>query len=252
LKEAPVTIVAGFQCNEGIVLCADSQETISGYVKNYDGKIRTTIFHDASSVISIGGAGDTNYIKTAMDKALVGVGELKNIGDIEKLLEANLLDFFAKHLAPWAPYPSDERPAVELLIGVSTKVGAFGLFHYSGTSFRRTTSAAIGAGILLANSLIHPLTWKLQTLKELSSAALYILFRVKGQVDSCGGFTNLVLMRKGGDAAFTDSREIEKMEGEFSRIDKELEATLQEKIISHSLPKFLWLKDARKRKETSE
>jgi len=191
-----VTIVAGFQCNEGIVLCADSQETISGYVKNYDGKIRTIIFHDSSSVISIGGAGDADYIKMAMDKAVSGVGDLEDIGEIEKLLEANLLDFFAKHLAPWATYPSHERPAVELLIAVSTKMGALGLFHYSGTSFRQTGSAAIGAGILLANSLIHPLTWKLETLKELSSAALYILFRVKHQVDSCGGFTNLVLLRK--------------------------------------------------------
>jgi hypothetical protein len=40
-EKQTVTIAAGFYCNEGIVLCADSQTTASGYIKNYDGKIRT-------------------------------------------------------------------------------------------------------------------------------------------------------------------------------------------------------------------
>jgi hypothetical protein len=43
--------------------------------------------------------GDADYIKTATQKARVGLDKAKTIVDIQKTLEDNLLGFFDKHLA---------------------------------------------------------------------------------------------------------------------------------------------------------
>jgi hypothetical protein len=51
------------------------------------------------------------------------------------------------------------------------------------------------------------------TLEELSSVAIYILYKVKKQAGSCGGLTNLVALKKGGRAAITDSKEIKNLKG---------------------------------------
>jgi 20S proteasome alpha/beta subunit len=40
-RKSKMTIAAGFVCSDGIVLCADTQETITGYTKNSTEKIRT-------------------------------------------------------------------------------------------------------------------------------------------------------------------------------------------------------------------
>jgi hypothetical protein len=56
LKEIAVTIAVGFQCREGIVLCADSQETISGYIKLDQRKVRLQL-SAPNRAVAIEGAG---------------------------------------------------------------------------------------------------------------------------------------------------------------------------------------------------
>jgi len=233
-----MTIVAGFTCNDGVVLCSDSQITISGYTKEYDGKVRLSLYRSGFS-IAIAGAGDGDYIRMAMDKACAGIEEKSRFLDIVGIIEENLLRFFDTHLARWSGYADAERPSVELLIAISCTNGGFGLFHYVGTSFHRVLGAkAIGAGILLANSLIHPYTFGLKTLEDLSSAAVYILYKVKKQVDTCGGFTDLVVLRKRGKAAIVPSHEIEKLERDYQRIESDHNESLKQQIISKRLPPF--------------
>jgi 20S proteasome alpha/beta subunit len=59
-----VTIAIGLSCNEGIVLAADSQETIS-YLKQDVGKLRSVITEHC--IVSFAGAGWTDYINTAIE-----------------------------------------------------------------------------------------------------------------------------------------------------------------------------------------
>lgn len=244
-----MTVAIGLCGNEGIVLAADSQETISGYMKTTSrGKIHTLIF-PSRAVVSFTGAGQSDYIETAIDKAAIGLSDLKTLPEIGSLLEKNLLTFFDNHLARWAFFPPNERPTVEMLIGVTTVQGAFGLFHYEGTSFHRVSQKAIGAGILLADSLISEYTSVTATVNESISAAVYILSKVKKRVDSCGGFTDLVALRKGGDFALTNSKEIEKLEEEFEIMERQVTKGLEQKIIMRVLPGLLWQSDMAKTKE---
>jgi len=243
-----VTIAIGLRSNKGIVLAADSQETVSGYIKTYTGKIHTTFFPEAGSVVCFAGSGQADYIDTAVKKAIEGMRSLKTIPEIESQLENNLLEFFDKHLARWAYFPESDRPTVEFLIGVSTKLGGFELFHYQGTSFHAVRAKAIGAGILLANSFIAEYVSPLMSVEELGSVAVYILSKVKKRVDTCGGFTDFVALRPGLDFAFSDSRGIEALENEMEATEKESSQLLKEKIIAKG-PTLMWLSESGKKKK---
>jgi 20S proteasome alpha/beta subunit len=239
-----VTIAAGFCCNDGIVLCADSQETISGYMKQYDGKIETILID--RFVIAIAGAGFTDYIKTAVDTIAAPGLKFANPRQLELALRDRSLEFFDRHMARWSNFPESERPTVELLIGVTgrNKQQYPCLFHCSGTSFHRVHEKAIGAGILLANSLVSEhmhMPGKLFTLEELSSLAIYILSKVKKQVDTCGGFTDLVTLGRGGDVAFAVSKDIDQLEHALDVLEKEASEKLRASIMEKKLPNMFWI-----------
>jgi 20S proteasome alpha/beta subunit len=236
--EALMTIAIGLCGNGGLVLASDSQETISGYVKNEVGKSETIIFANRN-VFCFVGAGDADYIKTATVKAIVGLDVANTFDEVQKTLEDNLLGFFDKHLAQWAFYPEHDRPSVELLIGVSMRSGPFALYHYCGTSFHRVSEKAIGAGVLLADGLLHQFNPVGATVEQASSIAVYIISKVKQQVDSCGGFTDLVAFRKNGDWALTDSRQLEVLEKRMKK-DEEGSITALKKRIQSKAVDLSW------------
>src|SRR5580700_3033622 len=58
-----VTIAAAFICSDGVVMCADTQETIPGYTKVDVTKIRVNKTNGYALLIT--GAGDSHLIETA-------------------------------------------------------------------------------------------------------------------------------------------------------------------------------------------
>jgi hypothetical protein len=239
-----MTIAAGFMCNEGIVLCADSQTTISGYIKNFSGKMGLIVTPSWTMVVT--GAGTDDYIRAASQRLTRGLSDEKDYMVVRTQLEERLLEFFQQQMVPWAAFPLEERPSVELLVGLSMKDGPFGLFHSSGTSFTNVSDKAVGAGVLLANSLIGELTWQVTKLDKLKIIAAYIVAKVKEQVDTCGGFTSMTLLRPGGDWAIIESYEVEMLEKEMSEIDEKQTTTLKAELSRLTLNTD-WFGDRKKR-----
>ena len=143
-KGKRVTIAAGFVCFDGIVLCADTQETIPGYTKNSTEKIR--FWKDGGLGIAITGSGDSELIATAgqlleqclTDEYLPSVLWLPE--NVRTMLQDTWKKFFQDCIVPYAAYPRDDRPSVDLLIGIGIKnerVNWQGLFKASGTTIRQ-------------------------------------------------------------------------------------------------------------------
>jgi 20S proteasome alpha/beta subunit len=238
-----VTIAVGFFCNEGVLLCADSQQTITGYVKEYRGKIELMVMGDFA--IAIAGSGTTDYIKTAADAITQSPLEFKNLKQFEIVLRERCLEFFNRHILPWSSFPEAERPNVELLIAVtgSTRPQYHALFHSCGTSFQRVHAKAIGSGVLLANGLISQYTPEIEsTLHELSSLAIYVTSKVKNQVDGCGGHTDLVVLEKSGRVGFAQPREIAELENTYDALEDIAVRKLRSEIIGNKLKALVWLK----------
>jgi len=245
-----MTIAVGFCSNDGVVLCADSQETISGYIKTFDGKVVTVIYKNLVMAIAGSGAGD--YVKTARDALTDEFPECKTHTDVRKALEDRLLAFFDKHIARWAYFEERDRPSVELLVafcgrGSAGKKIGHSLFHYSGTSFHRTTAKAIGARILLANNMIHRYAFGNHNVDELTSVATFILQEVKDKVDGCGGGTHIVALRKGGDFAFSEDTDVRQAEKEYAQLDKNSSKDLKAEILRRPI-KLSWHSEYLKRR----
>ena len=70
-----MTIAAGFPCKEGLVLCADTQETIPGYVKSDTEKI--TIFGASNCNVAFTGAGDGDLLQATAEEMIYALLDKK-------------------------------------------------------------------------------------------------------------------------------------------------------------------------------
>jgi hypothetical protein len=254
--EVHVTIAAGFICNEGVVIAADSQETIVGYTKESKAKVHTitfppTVERQGLLTYVYAGAGDTDYIETAMEGVDQALGPSRNFVEAVSAIDGSLIEFQAKRMAPWAAFRQEQRPFVELLIGLSVG-SAFGLLHYSGTAFHRCQGhKAIGTGALLANSLMSTYCLSGDGVDKLVRLACYILHKVKKYVDGCGGYTQIAALRKDGD--FTFAAKIEEFEADIVRLERKSVEDFRAQIFSSSaLPTLTWLADGTRKLKTGE
>jgi len=189
-----MTIAAGFPCKEGLVLCADTQEVISGYVKTDTEKM--TLITDAGWTVAITGAGDGDFIEMAIQEIQLGVMQIKPPQTLQSKIRDILLDMFTKRVQPYASFPYEDRPNAQMLIGIQSQ-GLVGLYKSRGTLFRRIdTAECVGAGIALGKSLIEQLFRSNLSLKQASLVAIYILHQAKKWVDGCGGNSDIILMSK--------------------------------------------------------
>lgn len=239
-----MTIALGFAANDGLLLCADMEQTIGGQIKTYDGKVQEIIFHEAA--VTVVGAGDVDYIRTAISAVTADFPDSGTLPEVEEELRERLLKFFDDHLARWASFPAYDRPTVELLVGVSGKKFAPTLFHYQGTAFARTSRMAIGSGVLLANELMHRYCHANYTVNELASLAIYILSKVKEGVVGCGGLTHITALRKNRDIAWSEKVQVEKLESEFLEMEAASNAAFARAIAEKPLS-LSWLSEHRKK-----
>ena len=248
-RRKAVTIAIGLSCNEGIVLAADSQETIS-YLKQDVGKLRSVITDNC--IVSFAGAGDTDYIDTALQMATADLHESEDFLSVASHLEKRLLEFFKKHISPWSSFPSNDRPDVSLLMGITMrKTEGHGLYAYSGTAFHRVHTHSIGAGMLIADDLIGDYCFGNFNTTELIKLAVYVLLRTKRQVDGCGGFTNILVL-KDGAFTFVEGSEIEEMEKELRKKEKESVSQFKKIILALPDPNLYWIKAPQKKQPDSE
>jgi hypothetical protein len=114
-----MTIAAGYVCDSGIVLCADTQETIQGYTKNSAKKLLTFQCPGVTLVFAGSGNNSTQIDDTAYEIAAHVIAEEPKTGlDLRRCLRAALEEIFPK-----AHYPRQSGPEVDLLMAVKSKGG---------------------------------------------------------------------------------------------------------------------------------
>lgn len=190
-----MTIAAGLLCDEGVVLCADTQETIPGYVKTDTEKMRT--FLRPIYNISFTGAGDSDLIEMTIeeiDRRLT----LENptaLWPILKAIKDALADVFKKRIGPYGVFSPETRPEIPTLLIVIQFSAATLLYKASGTKLRRLhESDCIGMGVILGKSLIGQLFDPKISLTQSGLIAVYIFNQVKRWVDTCGGKSDILLI----------------------------------------------------------
>jgi 20S proteasome alpha/beta subunit len=227
-KVKPMTIAAGFPCQTGLVICADTQETIAGYVKTDTDKIRLFQAGDKRYNIVFTGAGNGDLIDTAVDEIAAALTDEKPQGltRIALSVKQTMLKVFSDCIQPYSAFPTDDRPSLTMLIGIQAGQSSV-LYKASGTSFSALRDAdCIGYGIALGKSLIKQLFTPQISIDDAALVALYVLQQAKRWVDGCGGNSDIVLLRHDGQILRMTTEWIVSLERHFDEFNQHLSPLL--------------------------
>jgi hypothetical protein len=237
-KEKIMTIAAAFYCTDGLVLCSDTQETITGYAKVNTEKMTQVETQFYNMVFT--GAGDSGLIDMTvqlMDQALT-VKKPSAAWPIEEVLRESLVDTFNRHIAPWSQFAVEERPVTpDLLIGLQFPAGVC-LYRASGTTLRRVhESQCVGTGVVLGKSLIAQLFDSSMSIGQGWLVALYVLHQAKTWVDGCGGNTDILLLSNRNKAITriptTDVKELENHFDQFNSYVRPIFVAAADRNVPH-------------------
>jgi hypothetical protein len=206
-----VTICAGFHCSEGIVLCADTQETVEGVVRRNVPKLElrpsADIFIENEPHAIFAGAGDSDLIENLIDRIWTAMTNKSTLDDMIQGAQEELFEAYAQLSSA---YQVGYLPEATFLIGVWCPPHDVELIRVRGPVLvRRIPLDAIGCGTILSTYITNRLAWHKSSFSEVVPACLYMLDEVKNYVEGCGGDTHLATLRYDGKIEFLAHQTIE-------------------------------------------
>lgn len=214
-KRNVVTIIAGFRCQDGIVVCSDTQET-SGPAKRSVPKLQC--FHgpvssqDRQSMINpdlalaICGAGDGPFIDKITSQAWDAIRYVSDLWEAGDRVESMIKETYKEFGQIFQP---GTCPQVDLIYGI-TIGGASRLFEAKGPVVNETNYSSDGAGYYLADFLTSRMrgdAWL--NVRQTVILAAYILFQAKEHVEGCGGESHIAVLRESESSGMVDFRLIQ-------------------------------------------
>lgn len=230
-----MTIVAGFTGAGGAILCADDQETVSGYSKRKVEKIHVWKpyplgdWKDHGYNLAIAGSSESGPYADSLTNELHGV--LKGIPDFDlqaigKAIENCLTDFYQRHIWP----RTSQAPAIEMLVAVQdVRGGHANIFHTSETAVNLLDGdhCCIGVGSHLADYILQRTLAAGASLSVMIAVAAYMLKEVQDNIEGCGEGVIWWFDTSGNCDLFWDLTERQKfLEGQTHEINAALAATV--------------------------
>ena len=211
-KRANMTIVVGFQCTNGVLLCADTLMSWSGSTgKTYQSKI-LPVQPEADSYLAY--AGDRDFIDdflAEVRKATAG----KSGTDLLETVGRVYSKFHSDH---YTHAPKSERTWAHILITAKVN-GKVVLYAGRARHFSQVESCCtVGIGAEHAESIVQSLYEKKLPMDTAYYVGIHTLYKVKKFVQGCGGKT---------DVAWIGDREIDESFAFYRRTPKEVEEDLE-------------------------
>lgn len=195
-----MTVCAGFKSSYGVVLCADSQETV-GAMKFDAPKlvIRPQIGTRKDKVrMLFAGAGHGPFIDrlvTEMWRAATRGPSMEMEDVVGRIEDANI----EWHRKIWQVFAQKDRPTAHLLFAVYTPRRPVRLYRAIGPIINEVEDYAfVGYGEELGSFLAKNFRPAFEQIEGDVSASLFILENVKKYVDSCGGDTQIAALMLDG------------------------------------------------------
>jgi 20S proteasome alpha/beta subunit len=226
LERYAVTIIAGFSCSEGIVVCADTQETIS-HSKRHVSKLRYEFGPGQAKgqglAAAFCGAGYGPFIDKLVDQAWKEAEHAKSLDEASELIAQSIENSYEKY---GRIYQVGQCPSVELIYGVKMN-GRSSLFSADGPIVNeKERYHSSGAGYYMADFLASRMYGNDLDIHQCVILAAYILFQAKEHVDGCGGDSQIAVLRDDGSSGPVDSDRVKAMTEVLQLFDAEFGRTL--------------------------
>ncbi len=224
-----MTIAGGMVCSDGVLLYADTEWTAST-LKIQRPKHWSIGLTDGSLICAAAGAGNEDYVKFALQRLVVALGEqageLHDKGEdirtqqVLRTLEETLRGTYEQHI-----YPDPRGATLEfgLVMAMSDADKNPVLLKTSGTTVVLSDSYEyiyLGSGAEFASYLTQKM-WRDEIPLDLATyLASYVLWETKQHVKYCGGESIIYKLKKGGGMQFLNHGEVRDYESHFEDFDR--------------------------------
>jgi 20S proteasome alpha/beta subunit len=215
-----VTIAVGFYRGDGLVLCADTQETISGFKRNVPKIVfKPDVVYERTPCAVFAGAGDGPLVDHLIDKLWRKMAtSTDSLAHMIGAMEDELIHVY-KRLTPC--YHPGFMPDAQFLVGVFCPPNHLQLVEISGPVLTRNiTAKAIGCGDTLSSYIEERLSSPKAGLSEVIQVAIYIVDQAKKHVDGCGGETHVVTLTDSGKLEIFPQFQVQPMTKRIEEIDR--------------------------------
>jgi hypothetical protein len=206
-----VTIVAGFRSYEGIVVCADTQETVNNLSKRNVPKLifqpveeygETQALSANDLAVAFCGAADNGpFVDKLVENAWEDMQVGTSLDEACTLIETSIKRTYKEY---GQIFQTGYCPSADLIYGVKMS-GASKLFSANGPIvIERTMHYSGGAGYYMADFLASRMYHDGMNLRQCVILAAYILFQAREHVDGCGGDSQIAILRNDGVSGKVD------------------------------------------------
>lgn len=212
-----MTIAIGLVAADGIVIAADTQETIQGTVKTSATKI--VVAPNPSGVIAITGAGTAGHLD-ALAQDISDRARIATARSMEREIRATFKKFYDAHITPLyrfqARFPD---PDISVIIGIDQGKRGRVILANEQTAIRRCDRyVSVGVGGLIADIVLARAFIPDLPLKRAALLAAYAIYCVKESVEGCGKNTEVCFLRDGECWSFWrwDQTELDRLFGQYT------------------------------------
>jgi 20S proteasome alpha/beta subunit len=213
-----MTLAAGFRCNDGIVLCADSQISQGEYGNRYKSKLFTLNNRTDCYLVY---AGFTDFVRELVPQ-LEEIASKKEgsalLRDISKCYKA----FHAKH---YTRVPKSEKSFADIIFSIR-EGKRISLHVGSGKHcFPEEEYASSGTGFPVAEPLFNAFYSPSMNIRQALHLSIYVLRYIKGIGSGVGGNTSAVLIADAPSFLPNDqlaTEEIKEIESDYDFLHKQM------------------------------
>lgn len=193
-----VTIIAGFQCTDGMLLCADTEQSLGNESKSQAHKIK--VLHLENLKAAVGGSGDAPLCEFVTSGIFERLTHCKNdLDEIEDELKAYCRKIFNENIRVWRGFPKESIPDVSFLVAIASTNGSR-MFKWETNLFsplHQQQHSSIGVGVLQSETLMEDIRFYYPS-RQMLFFAVRMMQKVKQLVQGCGGKTEVVFLNRGG------------------------------------------------------
>ncbi len=207
-----MTIVAGFNFNDGILVCTDTKH--SGIGARFAPKISTSAYgNGAKSIMAF--SGRSRYARMAIEDCENLLAALKDptLIEMESTVRDVLLDLHKKHIFPHPSRGYTGGPDFYLMLGLWAK-DKLNLYVTDETALDKVpTYECLGTGEYLGRYIITPrYAGPQMPLPGVIFTAITALARIKKYDPDCGGKSQFVVLHKNGEMSYESDFDISQAE----------------------------------------
>jgi 20S proteasome alpha/beta subunit len=211
-----VTIIAGFKSPEGVVICADTQETIAHLKRNVP-KLRFEPSGDDWTIprnkgddlaVAFCGAGDGSYIDKITESSWQMAKDHDSLDSVCLAIEANIKNTYQEFGQIYQP---GYCPNAQIIFSAKMHQQSR-LFQAEGPIVNEVKGCCSGGvGIYMADFLSSRMYHNRLNIYQCAILAAYVLLQAKEHVDGCGGQSNIAVLRNNGSSGMVDWQKVDVM-----------------------------------------